>query len=127
MKFLTRYLRLIDKLYIVLLPVSVLMISASNLILQRTGEGFIGYSSLISAFITTVCLALQLADKVPLSFVHIKGINYSKYTNKLGATRDDMKREYIKAMKQKAAHIAAISFPTMLILNLIGLIIVYTA
>ena len=114
---------LINRFYIIFLFISVLMIRLASFIMEKLSENVIGYTALISAFVTTVCLLFQLLDKIPLSFVMIRGgsVNKSKY--KLGASSDDIKREKIQNAKQIALYIATIAFPIMIATNILGLLL----
>ena len=123
MKLVKAFSEIIGKFYIVFLLISLPMIRLASFVIEKLGEGFIGYAAVVSAFVTTVCLFLQLADKLPLEFVIIKGGNVNRRSYKLGASSDDIKREHIKSVKQKSLYIATVSFLVMIIFNLVGLVL----
>ena len=123
MKLVKAFSEIIGKFYIVFLLISLPMIRLASFVIEKLGEGFIGYAAVVSAFVTTVCLFLQLADKLPLEFVIIKGGNVNRRSYKLGASSDDIKREQIKSVKQKSLYIATVSFLVMIIFNLMGLVL----
>ena len=99
------------------------MIRLASFIMEKLAENVIGYIALISAFVTTVCLLFRLLDKIPLSFVKIRGCSVNKSKYKLGANSDDIKRVKIQNAKQIALYIAIISFPIMIVTSLLGLVI----
>ena len=123
MKLVKAFSEIIGKFYIVVLLISLPMIRLASFVIEKLGEGLIGYAAVVSAFVTTVCLFLQLADKLPLEFVMIKGGNVNRRSYKLGASSDDIKREQIKSVKQKSLYIATVSFSVMIIFNLMGLVL----
>ena len=123
MSLFKKFSEIIGKFYIVFLLISLPMIRLASFVIEKLGEGFIGYVAVVSAFVTTVCLFLQLADKLPLEFVMIKGGNVNRRSYKLGASSDDIKREQIKSVKQKSLYIATVSFSVMIIFNLMGLVL----
>ena len=122
--FCKRYVDFIGKYYILFLAVALGTVRLSMHMCDLIGEDSIAGFAMICAFCNTVCMFMQLADKIPLSFVQIKGGSVKSSDCNLGASADDIKREKIKSIKKKTLYAAAVLFPVTFVLLVISLVMI---